>query len=593
MTTTLIPMSASGWTNSDRALDADGLFAVSINSDWLVLGDMDGEIPATNIVTGIEVLGSFGLPFPIVTVPGPSVETRIEVGLSIDGATVTGATKLVTGLSAGSFTSVTLGADLDTWESPWTGAQILGASLLFRRPPADAYPDEDTLNARRVEFAYLAIHHREADENEMTERITALQGAQLGLESTLGTRANPTIRLKTLNFTLDPAPEFGSFETDGDLAPRESTLNKEWSTVAVDGKPCYNEIGFVLASVMQKPTSALISTGAYRHTFALRTRGYSDPRGFTIQKGETSRCEEANYLLFTSFSQSTGRSEGGVTASGMASKIDTNATYATGANEVQTLTISGSPTGGTFKLRYRGVTTAALAYNINAAALQTAIQGLSSVGAGNMLTSGSGPITITGAAAFAGQLLDLIEVVESALTGGTSPTVTVVKTTPGGLTEYPIVPVMPNHWNVYVAETLAGLDAGKLVGNFTATPEISDRYTPVWTQDRTKPSYSSHAEARIAPTISLSGKANAEGVGFLAYARAGTKLWVRLEAVGPEVISGVNYTEKITAYGQISGIGPFGDEEGVYIIDAVIGLQFNATWGKTMEVELVNSVASY
>jgi len=587
--TTLIPMSASGWTNSVRALDADGLFASSINSDWLVLGDLDGEIPETDIVTGIEVLGSYGLPTPLIGV-GPK-DYSVEVGLSIDGTTVTGVTKLATGLTT-TLTSQTIGAEDDTWGGEWTGASILGASLLLRRPPADAYPDEDALNARRVEFAYLVVYHRAADENEM-ERLTALQGAQLGKETTPGTRVDPTFKLKSLRFTLDPSPEFGTFETDGDLVATEHTLNREWSTVGVEGKACYNEIGFLWASVFQKPTTQLVTTGAYRHTFALRTRGYHDPQVYTIQKGDENQCEEASYMLLTGITQSNTRADGSVSASGMAGKLDTEATYAAGVNEVQTLTISGSPTGGTFKLRYRGVTTSALAYNINAAALQTAIQGLSSVGSGNLLTSGSGPFTITGASAFAGKLLDMIEVVDSALTGGTSPTVTIAKTTPGGMTEYDIAPVMPGHWNIYVATTLAGLSAGKLASNFMATVEISDRYKPVWTNDRDEESYSAHAEDRFQPTISLSGKANAEGVGFLAYARAGTELFVRMEAVGPDVVSGNPYKEVITAFAQVAGIGPFGDEEGSYTIDAVLALKFNKTWGKTAEVELVNQVSSY
>lgn len=89
------------------------------------------------------------------------------------------------------------------------------------------------------------------------------------------------------------------------------------------------------------------------------------------------------------------------------------------------VTITGIPTGGTFTITYGGQTTSALAFNAAAATVQTALQALTSVGAGNATVAGGagGPYTIT----FAGTLLLNISVVSSSgalLTGGTAPTAT-------------------------------------------------------------------------------------------------------------------------------------------------------------------------
>jgi hypothetical protein len=93
-------------------------------------------------------------------------------------------------------------------------------------------------------------------------------------------------------------------------------------------------------------------------------------------------------------------------------------------NDVQTLMMSGAPTGGTFTMTFAGVTTSALAYNISAGSLQTALQGLSSVGSGNVTCAGGAmpgtPITITSAAGFAGVPHSKFTTTDS-LTGGTSP----------------------------------------------------------------------------------------------------------------------------------------------------------------------------
>jgi hypothetical protein len=107
--------------------------------------------------------------------------------------------------------------------------------------------------------------------------------------------------------------------------------------------------------------------------------------------------------------------------------------YAAVTNEVQTVTITGGPTGGTFTLTYSGQTTAAIAYNATAAAVQTALEALSNVNPGDMAVTGNagGPYTVT----FGGQYLgdNVAQMTATAsFTGGTSPAVTVTTTTAGG-----------------------------------------------------------------------------------------------------------------------------------------------------------------
>ena len=102
------------------------------------------------------------------------------------------------------------------------------------------------------------------------------------------------------------------------------------------------------------------------------------------------------------------------------------------AGNVQTLTISGTPTGGTFtlsgNLKDTGayVITAPIAYNATAAAVLAALQASNVFGSTPITVSGSagGPYTIT-------TPLALLVGDGSALTGGTAPAATVVLTTPG------------------------------------------------------------------------------------------------------------------------------------------------------------------
>lgn len=102
-----------------------------------------------------------------------------------------------------------------------------------------------------------------------------------------------------------------------------------------------------------------------------------------------------------------------------------------GTTEVQTVTVTGTPTGGTFTLAFRGQTTAGVAYNANAAAVQSALQAITTIGAGGATVSGSGPYVVTFAGALALQAVELLVASGAGLTGGTSPSVTVARTTPG------------------------------------------------------------------------------------------------------------------------------------------------------------------
>lgn len=107
-----------------------------------------------------------------------------------------------------------------------------------------------------------------------------------------------------------------------------------------------------------------------------------------------------------------------------------SSTTTAGQSEVQTITINGGPTGGTFRLSYRGQTTDPIDHDADAATIELAFEALSTVGAGNGTVAGSGPFTVTFSAALANQNIRPITAL-SDLTGGTNPSVSIAETTPG------------------------------------------------------------------------------------------------------------------------------------------------------------------
>lgn len=106
-----------------------------------------------------------------------------------------------------------------------------------------------------------------------------------------------------------------------------------------------------------------------------------------------------------------------------------------GQSEVQTITITGTPTGGTFTLTYRGATTAGIAYNATNTTVDTALEGLATIGAGNVVVTGGPfpgtPMVATFGGTLANQSIRPITANGAGLTGGTAPAIAVVETTPG------------------------------------------------------------------------------------------------------------------------------------------------------------------
>jgi hypothetical protein len=101
-----------------------------------------------------------------------------------------------------------------------------------------------------------------------------------------------------------------------------------------------------------------------------------------------------------------------------------------GTNEVQTLTITGTPTGGTYTITYGGFTVT-LNHNADATAIQTALRTNPLLAPDNVAVTGTGPFTITFDKELGG--MDVTQMVASGtgLTGGSSPAAAITTATPG------------------------------------------------------------------------------------------------------------------------------------------------------------------
>ena len=125
-----------------------------------------------------------------------------------------------------------------------------------------------------------------------------------------------------------------------------------------------------------------------------------------------------------------------------------------GTAEVQTITPTGTISGGTFTLTLlNNVTTGAIAYNATNAAIKTAIDTAFGGAANHKITVAGGPMNTASVTLTYGGYGDVIQAVVTPLLTGTDPALTVTTTTEG------VNVNVKNNSGVWVADAMAGTGA--------------------------------------------------------------------------------------------------------------------------------------
>lgn len=145
----------------------------------------------------------------------------------------------------------------------------------------------------------------------------------------------------------------------------------------------------------------------------------------------------------------------------------------TGTNELQTITITGSPTGGTVTVTFGGQTTAAIPYNANAAQVQAALEALSTIGGGNVnVTGGPGPGTpfrVEFVNTLGGANQAAMTTTDS-FTGGSSPASAVATVTNGAAGT-------AGRFKAYAATNADGSQVARLILQYACTVDVSNKVT--------------------------------------------------------------------------------------------------------------------
>ncbi|RYG38234.1 hypothetical protein EON81_04255 [bacterium] len=584
--------SPANWTNPSYAAPNDGgLCATNASgAGYIYFEFAPTALPAGATVNGIGVEVAAGdTPNTVLPAPGFGTFVRLEIQVSHDAGTTWSARALANVHHQIGIPLNSLGGASDLWGLAFTAASIGSGSLMVRaRRPQDG---DEAGFTRYLESIRATVWWTAAPQQaNMAEETKVLKRVLIGPETTPGdVAAVCTYQVTSADIQFSPDAEFKEFRGQGFKLPIAHRNTDETASASLEGHPDYNEIGFWLASNFGKPVSDLVATGVYRHTFTLNERGSSDPRSYVVEYSQADASTvRVRRALLNSFglSGSENRSDVGMSGSWFSLAVDPNASASGGVNEVQTITVTGTPT--TLNFDYKGKKGSVVVAGLTAAAFQTALQALTTVGAGNLLVSGSGPYVVTAAAAFAGQPLERIEV---STTGGTG-SATCVRTTPGGHIVLAPVPILPTEVSLFLADTFDTLAANKMTKDFAWDFSVSDRYgmSKFWgaagfgaTPEK------GDTTVGLKLTVAADAVANA----LIANWRAGQRKHAAVEAVGPIIASGEAYRLRVEVSAEVNSSEPYGDVEGTVAYGVTLGATTDLALGRSVRVVLTNRVASY
>lgn len=160
------------------------------------------------------------------------------------------------------------------------------------------------------------------------------------------------------------------------------------------------------------------------------------------------------------------------------------------------------------------------------------------------------------------------------------------------------VPVQPTQLSVYLDTSAANLGNTKQLRVLSGEWTLEDRFAALFVVDAAKPSYVAHVEQEPNFEFKLKVEADTQGMAYLTAFRASATQFMRLEGIGPKIYTGattpadVYHRLTVDSAGKISEIDKFDDEDGVYAVEFTWTGVHDATWGKAMQIELVNKATA-
>lgn len=151
------------------------------------------------------------------------------------------------------------------------------------------------------------------------------------------------------------------------------------------------------------------------------------------------------------------------------------------------------------------------------------------------------------------------------------------------------VPILPSHLKFYMADTQAELaSAVALTNSFKMEWSLTDKFGLAWPVGQDPESVEGEPNASGKITVAT----DTAGMALITTLRNAVTKWFRIEAIGALIAS--TYFQKFTIDfpAQVESVGDPADLDNVYTIDFGLLPIHDATWGKSVNIEVITNLAS-
>lgn len=161
-----------------------------------------------------------------------------------------------------------------------------------------------------------------------------------------------------------------------------------------------------------------------------------------------------------------------------------------------------------------------------------------------------------------------------------------------GVAALSVVPVLPAQVCVYLDPTAAAIGTTRLTRDFMASFDVGGLFAPFWPLDCTLNSFAGAVPQKPSAEAKLQLGNDAAGRALLANMRAGSTVYVRIEATGPIIETTLAHRLRIDLALKVASAPSRGDADGLSTLEWTFGIFDDPSFGGAMRVELTTNVPS-
>lgn len=434
-------------------------------------------------------------------------------------------------------------------------------------------------------------------------RADVNQKLYLGPETVIGAAVAALKRFPSLSVEPERVQDDQFYTPAGQLVPGNGVKHREWSEPKYQAAIDFNELTYIFAGLLGSVSPTNPTGSVYIWTWTPTESNFGTPKTFTARMGDTLASALIPGMYFNSLNMrvSDDTSEVSGDCFGYAINDNQGPISATLSDEVQQLTITGDPTGGTFTLTFGADTTGNIAYNASAADVQAALEAITSVGSGNVQCYGSGlpdgTITIHFVKTLGAANAATITSTDS-LTGGSTPATAISTLTAGGATSYSTItqqPVSKSQWNLYIDSSYGNIGTTKFCDALelgVSIPKLREMVKVLCTYYPSfKDAVAVAIEAMSATTVLIK---NTDVITFMNSYNVASKptYYFRFEAIGAVITGAHSYTLTIDMALKCATPKERRNVKGVYAYEIANQFVADSSLGGPIKITLKNTVSA-